>query len=75
MSTIPDDLKTLYGIAKVTGENISFTPTKLAILIERIGRVEDENAALKAQVERLSAPVSDEEKERFSFSAKMLGAI
>jgi cell shape-determining protein MreC len=43
---IPEDLQALYEIAKVTGENIPFTPTKLRAIIERI-------AKLTADIERL----------------------
>jgi hypothetical protein len=40
---IPEDLQALYEIAKVTGENIPFTPTKLRAIIERIAKLTAEN--------------------------------
>ncbi len=40
--------------------------SEIAVLKQRITGLEHENDALKAQVERLKAPVSDEEMDRFS---------
>lgn len=42
-------------------------------LLERIERLEAENAELRAQVERLSAPVSDEEWDLYSEIAVLNG--
>ena len=52
---IPDNLRVLYDLARLSGES------NIQILIERIARAEARVAELEAQVERLSAPVSDEE--------------
>jgi len=52
---IPEDLRVLYDLARLSGES------NIQILIERIARAEARVAELEAQVERLSAPVSDEE--------------
>ena len=48
---IPDDLKQLYQETTTADRLLKMNPrSHIPVLIERIGRVEDENAALKEQL-------------------------
>ena len=65
---IPEDLLDSYEECRTALEDTTLQAPalnalrQLTLLIERIGRAESENAKLKAQVERMSAPVSDQEQ-------------
>lgn len=58
---IPEDLQTWYSVAC---DKVHFKTDygTIKILIERIAALEQERDQLRAEVERLSAPVSDEER-------------
>jgi hypothetical protein len=60
---VPDDLKILFEDATEGREyqDSSQRTNEVLGLIERIAALEAENAALRTQVERLSAPVTDAE--------------
>ena len=65
MSEIPEDLNDLYAWAilpKDVGELFpGFIRKRVKTLIERIGKLVQERDALKVQLARLSAPVSEED--------------
>jgi hypothetical protein len=64
---VPDDLKILFEDATEGREyqDSSQRTNEVLGLIERIAALEAENGALRKQVERLSAPVTDAECEQF----------